>query len=51
MGTTIINGVLHKMIDLPGAYSLNHRKVDERITYETLIGAMIMKKNRIYCCW
>ena len=39
MGTTIINGVLHKMIDLPGAYSLNHRKADERITYETLIGS------------
>lgn len=39
MGTTIINGVLHKVIDLPGAYSLNHKKADERITYETLIGS------------
>ena len=39
MGTTIINGVLHKIIDLPGAYSLNHKKADERITYETLIGS------------
>ena len=26
METTIINGVLHKIIDLPGAYSLNHKK-------------------------
>ena len=39
MGSTIINGVLHKVIDLPGAYSLNHKKADERITYETLIGS------------
>ena len=39
MGTTIINGILHKVIDLPGAYSLNHKKADERITYETLIGS------------
>ncbi len=37
-GTTIIGGVLHTVIDLPGAYSLNHKKLDERIAYETLIG-------------
>ncbi len=38
-GTTIIGGVLHKVIDLPGAYSLNYKKLDERIAYETLIGS------------
>ena len=35
-GTTIINGILHKVIDLPGAYSLNYKKADERIAYEAL---------------
>ncbi len=39
VGTTIIGGVLHKVIDLPGAYSLNYKKLDERIAYETLIGS------------
>jgi len=39
VGTTIIGGVLHKVIDLPGAYSLNYKKLDERITYEALIGS------------
>lgn len=39
IGTTIIGGVLHKVIDLPGAYSLNYKKLDERIAYETLIGS------------
>lgn len=39
IGTTIINGILHKVVDLPGAYSLNHKKADERITYEALIGS------------
>lgn len=38
-GTTIIGGVLHKIIDLPGAYSLNYKKLDERIAYEALIGS------------
>ena len=38
-GTSIIGGVLHKIIDLPGAYSLNYKKLDERIAYETLIGS------------
>ncbi len=37
-GTSIIGGVLHKIIDLPGAYSLNYKKLDERIAYQTLIG-------------
>ncbi|RNC79287.1 MAG: ferrous iron transport protein B [Balneola sp.] len=37
-GTTIIGGVLHKVIDLPGAYSLNYKKLDEKIAYETLVG-------------
>lgn len=39
VGTTIIGGVLHKVIDLPGAYSLNYKKLDERIAYEALIGS------------
>ncbi|MBN2732892.1 MAG: ferrous iron transport protein B [Balneolaceae bacterium] len=33
-----LNGVQHKIIDLPGTYSLNHKKIDERIAYQTLIG-------------
>lgn len=37
-GTSIIGGVLHQIIDLPGAYSLNFKKLDERIAYQTLIG-------------
>lgn len=37
-GTSIINGLLHTIIDLPGAYSFNHKKLDESITYHTLIG-------------
>ncbi|MCG8372384.1 MAG: ferrous iron transport protein B [Balneolales bacterium] len=39
VGTAIINGVLHKVVDLPGAYSLNYKKLDERIAYEALIGS------------
>lgn len=39
IGTAIIGGVLHKVIDLPGTYSLNYKKIDERIAYETLIGS------------
>ena len=39
VGTSIIGGVLHKIIDLPGAYSLNYKKLDERIAYEALIGS------------
>lgn len=39
IGTSIIEGVLHKVVDLPGAYSLNYTKLDERIAYETLIGS------------
>ncbi len=38
VGTTIIGGVLHQVVDLPGAYSLNYKKLDERIAYQTLIG-------------
>lgn len=39
IGTSIIGGVLHQVVDLPGAYSLNYKKLDERIAYETLIGS------------
>lgn len=39
VGTTIIGGVLHKVVDLPGAYSLNYKKLDERVAYEALIGS------------
>lgn len=38
VGTTIVGGVLHQVVDLPGAYSLNYKKLDERIAYQTLIG-------------
>lgn len=37
-GWVEIDGIRHKVIDLPGTYSLNHKKVDERIAYQTLIG-------------
>lgn len=37
-GYVQIDGAKHKIIDLPGTYSLNHKKVDERIAYQTLIG-------------
>ncbi|MGD8746844.1 MAG: ferrous iron transport protein B [Balneolaceae bacterium] len=37
-GYVRIDGTKHKVIDLPGTYSLNHNKVDERIAYQTLIG-------------
>lgn len=33
-----VDGGRHKIIDLPGTYSLNHKKIDERIAYQTLIG-------------
>lgn len=39
VGTSIIGGVLHQIIDLPGAYSLNYKKLDERIAYQALIGS------------
>lgn len=38
IGYIHIDGTRHKVIDLPGTYSLNHKKVDERIAYQTLIG-------------
>ncbi|MEQ9266620.1 MAG: ferrous iron transport protein B [Balneolaceae bacterium] len=38
-GTTEIGGSKYSVIDLPGAYSLNYKKLDERIAYETLIGS------------
>ncbi len=38
IGTFNIDGIKHSIIDLPGAYSLNFKKIDERIAYETLIG-------------
>ncbi len=37
-GYVTIDDTKHKVIDLPGTYSLNHKKVDERIAYQTLIG-------------
>jgi ferrous iron transport protein B len=37
-GTLNLGGHQHTVIDLPGAYSLNYKKLDERIAYETLIG-------------
>ncbi len=37
-GTLQLNGIRHTVIDLPGAYSLNPKTIDERIAYETLIG-------------
>lgn len=37
-GYITIDGNRHKIIDLPGTYSLNHNKLDERIAYQTLIG-------------
>ena len=45
VGTSIISGVLHEIIDLPGAYSLNFKKLDERVTYETLIGSYQHEKT------
>lgn len=38
IGTIKMDGIAHRIIDLPGTYSLNHKKLDERITYQTLIG-------------
>ncbi|MEX0773577.1 MAG: ferrous iron transport protein B [Balneolales bacterium] len=38
VGSSNIEGHRHKIIDLPGTYSLNHNKIDERITYQALIG-------------
>jgi len=37
-GTMHLDGIKHNIIDLPGTYSLNHKKIDERIAYQTLIG-------------
>lgn len=33
-----VDGHQYKIIDLPGTYSLSHKKIDERIAYQTLIG-------------
>jgi ferrous iron transport protein B len=38
VGFTDIDGQSYRIIDLPGTYSLNYKKIDERITYQTLIG-------------
>ncbi|MFN1836223.1 ferrous iron transport protein B [Balneola sp. MJW-20] len=38
VGFTTIDEQSYKVIDLPGTYSLNYKKIDERITYQTLIG-------------
>lgn len=38
MGFMQVEGAKYKIIDLPGTYSLNHKKIDERIAYQTLIG-------------
>lgn len=38
VGYTRIDDTEYKVIDLPGTYSLNYKKIDERITYQTLIG-------------
>lgn len=38
-GKLNLDGQQHTVIDLPGAYSLNYKKLDERIAYETLIGS------------
>jgi ferrous iron transport protein B len=38
VGHCNIKGRSYKVIDLPGTYSLNYKKIDERITYQTLIG-------------
>lgn len=37
-GFCTIDGIKHRIVDLPGTYSLNYKKIDERITYQTLIG-------------
>ncbi len=37
-GSLRVNGSVHKVIDLPGTYSLNHKQLDEKIAYETLTG-------------
>ena len=37
-GSVEIEGLRHTVIDLPGTYSLNHKKIDERIAYQSLIG-------------
>ncbi|SMO77973.1 ferrous iron transport protein B [Gracilimonas mengyeensis] len=37
-GYCTIGGVKHRIIDLPGTYSLTSQKIDERLTYETLTG-------------
>ena len=38
IGSLLLEGVKHTIIDLPGTYSLNPKSIDERIAYETLIG-------------
>ncbi len=38
VGRMTIDGTEHRVIDLPGTYSLNHKKIDEKIAYRTLIG-------------
>ncbi|MTI86831.1 MAG: ferrous iron transport protein B [Balneolaceae bacterium] len=37
-GTARVNGQQYHIVDLPGTYSLNYTKIDERITYQALIG-------------
>ncbi|MEX0845638.1 MAG: ferrous iron transport protein B [Balneolaceae bacterium] len=37
-GAAKIGHYKHLIIDLPGTYSLNSKKLDERVTYETLTG-------------
>lgn len=38
IGRMRMGGIEHRVIDLPGTYSLNHKKLDEKIAYQTLIG-------------
>lgn len=38
-------GVQYSVVDLPGAYSLNYKKLDERIAYEALIGSYEHEKE------
>lgn len=37
-GILQLDGIRHTVIDLPGAYSLNPKTIDERIAYKTLTG-------------
>ncbi len=44
-GTYRYEDVQYSVVDLPGAYSLNYKKVDERIAYEALIGSYEHEKE------